>query len=78
MAPPAAAPDAATARHGATALVQLAISPWGEVFVDGKSVGVSPPMAELELTPGKHRIEVRNGDFKPYQEDVELELAPNH
>ena len=35
----------------ATALVQLAISPWGEVFVDGKSAGVSPPMAELELSP---------------------------
>jgi hypothetical protein len=42
------------------------------VFVDGKSAGVSPPLAELELTPGKHRIVVRNGSFKPLQEDVEL------
>jgi class 3 adenylate cyclase len=60
-------PDAA-----ATALVQLAISPWGEVFVNGKPAGVSPPMAELELKPGKYRIEVRNGAFKPYQEVVQL------
>jgi class 3 adenylate cyclase len=57
---------------GATALVLLAISPWGEVYVNGKSVGVSPPLAEVELKPGKHRIEVRNGGFKPYQEDMEL------
>jgi serine/threonine-protein kinase len=57
---------------GPTALVLLAISPWGEVYVDGKSMGVSPPLAELELAPGRHRIEVRNGGFKPYQEDVQL------
>jgi serine/threonine-protein kinase len=53
-------------------LVQLAISPWGEVYVNGKSAGVSPPMVELELKPGKYLIEVRNGEFKPYQEEVEL------
>ena len=57
---------------GPTAVVLLAISPWGEVFVDGKSVGVSPPLPELELSVGRHRIEVRNGGFKPYQEDIEL------
>ena len=57
---------------GPTAVVLLAISPWGEVFVDGKLAGISPPMSELELTVGKHRIEVRNSSFKPYQEDVEL------
>jgi class 3 adenylate cyclase len=59
-------------RAGRAALVLLAISPWGEVFVNGKPAGVSPPMAELELEPGKYRIEVRNGAFKPYEEDVEL------
>ena len=62
----------AKAPAGPTALVVLAISPWGEVFVDGKSMGVSPPLAELELTPGKHRVVVRNGGFKPFQDDVDL------
>jgi serine/threonine-protein kinase len=57
---------------GPTAFLSLAISPWGEVFVDGKSAGVSPPLTELELSAGKHRIEIRNGAFKPYQEDIEL------
>lgn len=57
---------------GPTALVVLAISPWGEVYVDGKSMGVSPPLAELELPAGKHRIVVRNGRFKPFAEDFDL------
>jgi class 3 adenylate cyclase len=64
--------SAAKTSAGPTALVVLAISPWGEVFVDGKSMGVSPPLAEMELTPGKHRVVVRNGSFKPFQDDVDL------
>jgi class 3 adenylate cyclase len=58
---------------GPTALVMFAISPWGEIFLDGKSAGVSPPLSELELAPGHHRIEIRNGNFKPYLETYELE-----
>jgi len=57
---------------GPTALVLMAISPWGEVLVNGKSVGVSPPLSELEVSPGKYRIEIRNGAFKPYEEVIEL------
>jgi class 3 adenylate cyclase len=72
---PVTLPTQYRAATGPTALVMLAISPWGEVVVDGKVAGVSPPMAELELAPGKHRIEIRNGAFKPYQ--TELELGSN-
>jgi hypothetical protein len=43
--------------------IQLAISPWGEVIVDGKRRGVSPPLQELELPPGNHTIEIRNTTF---------------
>jgi class 3 adenylate cyclase len=70
---PAAAPPTPKAAAGPTALITFAVSPWGEVVVDGKRAGVSPPMTELELTPGAHRIEIRNGDFKPYLETLELE-----
>jgi class 3 adenylate cyclase len=69
---PAPAQTAPGLEGGANALVQLAISPWGEVFVNGKKAGASPPMTEFELRPGKYRIEVRNGDFKPYRDEVEL------
>ncbi|MCW5621248.1 MAG: PEGA domain-containing protein [Burkholderiales bacterium] len=68
VAPAASAP----AKKPATALVLLAISPWGEVLVDGKSMGVSPPLTELELPQGKHRIVVRNAGFKPFDEVIEL------
>ena len=43
--------------------VSLSIKPWGEVYVDGKMVGVSPPLTKLQLSPGEHVIEVRNTTF---------------
>jgi len=58
---------------GPTALIMLAVSPWGEVVVDGKSMGVAPPLSELELPPGRYRIEIRNSSFKPYLEIFDLE-----
>lgn len=67
-----AAPPASKPATGPTAFLAFAVSPWGEVFVDGESAGVSPPLTELEVSAGKHRIEIRNGPFKPYQEDIEL------
>jgi len=65
-------PPPAPAKKAPTALVLFAISPWGEVFVDGKSVGVSPPLTEIELPQGKHRIVVRNGEFKAFDEEIDL------
>lgn len=64
---PAAAPDTA-----AKGIVRLAIAPWGAVFVDGKRVGVSPPLRMLDLDPGTHRIEVRNANFPPRVETLEV------
>jgi len=52
--------------------IRLAIAPWGEVFVDGKAVGVSPPLKEIRLTEGQHRIEIRNGKFAPHRQTVDL------
>ena len=45
------------------AVVRLAITPWGEVYVDGKKQGVSPPLRDVEIAAGKHKIEVRNPSF---------------
>jgi class 3 adenylate cyclase len=52
--------------------VSFSIQPWGEVFVNGKSIGASPPMKQTRLNPGKYRIEVRNTDFTPYVMSVEV------
>ncbi|MDZ7583886.1 MAG: serine/threonine-protein kinase [Thiobacillus sp.] len=77
---PAAAPAAAPSKPAtvpaavaqAKATVSFAISPWGEIFVDGKRVGVSPPFTSLQLEAGKHQVEVRNQGFAPYRDTVNL------
>jgi len=55
------------------ASVHLAISPWGEVLVDGKTVGISPPLSRLELAPGAHRVEIKNRELYPYLQTVRLQ-----
>jgi len=46
-------------------VVRIAVSPWGEVEVDGKSAGASPPLTELSLPEGRHQIVIRNTDLPP-------------
>ena len=45
---------------------------WGEVYIDGRKTGITPPLKEIKLPPGKHTIEVRNASFPPYQQTVDL------
>ena len=68
-APATATKVAATAAQG---LVRLAISPWGEVWVDGVSAGVAPPLNQLKLNEGRHTIVVRNGDAPAFQQVIEV------
>jgi len=70
--PAAAVADQAPAATKPMARLTLAVTPWGEVFVDGKRKGITPPMAEIQLAPGKHAIEIRNTTFQPYRRTVEL------
>ena len=52
--------------------VSLRIDPWGEVFVNGRAIGVSPPLKQHKLVPGKYKIEVKNGTFTPYVTNIEV------
>src|SRR5688572_23428929 len=54
------------------ATVFLNITPWGEVFVNGKSQGVSPPKKFVKLDPGKYKIEVRNTTFPIHAQNLEV------
>jgi eukaryotic-like serine/threonine-protein kinase len=54
-------------------VVQLAISPWGQVEVDGVAAGTTPPLSRLTLPAGKHQIVVRNDDFPPFATTVTVE-----
>ncbi|HTZ00080.1 MAG TPA: protein kinase [Rhodocyclaceae bacterium] len=70
----AGAPLAATVIAG-QGTVSLAIAPWGEVFVDGQSAGVSPPLTELPLPAGRHKVEVRNGKLPPLSLEFDLQAG---
>ncbi len=50
----------------ATGTVRIAVSPWGQVEVDGVPSGAAPPLTELTLAEGRHQIVVRNGEFTPF------------
>jgi eukaryotic-like serine/threonine-protein kinase len=57
----------------AEGVVQLAVSPWGQVEVDGKPMGISPPLTRLTLSSGSHTITVRNTDFPAYTATVTVD-----
>jgi serine/threonine-protein kinase len=58
-----------------TGKIVLAVSPWGEVYVDGRLRGTTPPLAEVELPPGRHRVEIRNSAQLPFHTFVELQAG---
>ncbi|HJY76451.1 MAG TPA: adenylate/guanylate cyclase domain-containing protein [Burkholderiales bacterium] len=63
------APSAEPAR------LELAVLPWGEVLVDGKSRGVSPPLRTLDIPAGSHTIEIRNSTFPSHVEKVNVKAG---
>jgi len=46
-------------------LVRLLVNPWANIYVDGKKIGVSPPMDNLELRPGEYQVKMENPAFRP-------------
>jgi hypothetical protein len=68
----AAVADAAPATTGT---VRLSILPWGEIHVDGTKFGVAPPLRDIALKPGTHKIEVRNPGFASYLQVVEIRVG---
>jgi serine/threonine-protein kinase len=48
--------------------------PWGEVFIDGDSHGVTP-LPPIELTAGKHQLKVKNTETKK-ENAREVEVFP--
>lgn len=52
--------------------VALAVTPWGEISINGAPRGVSPPLTQLSLAPGVHTIEIRNGAAPAFVARVEV------
>jgi len=68
------AAESAPPPSAGTAIISLAVAPWGEVFVDGDRVGVSPPVNEVEVAPGKRVVEIRNSNFPVFSQVVEVKV----
>ncbi len=57
--------------------VRLSISPWAEVWLGAERKGVSPPVRELKLPPGRHQIELRNPAFPAKTIEIEVRAGEN-
>ncbi|MBU0621246.1 MAG: PEGA domain-containing protein [Gammaproteobacteria bacterium] len=57
---------------GAPAVVSLSVQPWGEIYLDGRLQGVSPPLMELQVLAGKHEIKIKNTTFQPFTEVIRV------
>ena len=55
------------------AFVSIAVTPWGEIYLDGRMQGVSPPLMELQVVPGEHEIEIRNTTFPAYRQRFQVQ-----
>lgn len=69
------APAAEPAADAATGTVRLNVLPWGEVYVDDRKYGVAPPLRDVALKPGSHRIEIRNPGFASYVQLVDVKAG---
>jgi hypothetical protein len=67
---PTLAPAPVVAAAPVLGTVQIAVSPWGQVEVDGKPAGTTPPLSRLTLPVGTHQIVVRNDDFPAYSTSI--------
>jgi serine/threonine-protein kinase len=63
---------APTAAPLATGMVRIAVSPWGQIEVDGAAAGTTPPINEISLPEGRHQITIRNADFPPHSVTVNV------
>jgi class 3 adenylate cyclase len=70
--PAGTAPGATSTSGIIPATLVFAVQPWGEIYVNGKKQGVTPPMKSVKLDPGKYKIEVRNTTFPVHVENLDL------
>ena len=52
--------------------LKLRVNPWAKIYVDGRAMGSSPPMDNLELKPGTYKIKMENPAYKPVTKTVSV------
>ncbi len=63
------------AADAGTGILRINVLPWGEVYVDDRKFGVAPPLRDVALKPGPHRIEIRNPGFASYVQLVDVKAG---
>jgi hypothetical protein len=53
----------------------LAVKPWGGVYIDGRPRGISPPLKEVTLPEGRHRVEIRNTGFAAFASEIDVKAG---
>ena len=53
--------------------LSLAVKPWGEVYVDGRRIGITPPLKNFDVPAGRHVVTVTNSSLPIYQREVTVE-----
>lgn len=56
----------------ATGTLTVAVQPWGEVWIDDRKLGISPPLLKLQLPPGSYTVELRNAELPSYSQKVQI------
>jgi class 3 adenylate cyclase len=57
------------------AKLELVVTPWGEVVIDGKSRGISTGRRAYDLPPGAHTIEIRNTGSPAHVQKVQVKAG---
>lgn len=68
-------PTAGAAPASDSATLLLAVRPWGEVYVDGRKVGVTPPLKRFQVAPGRRLVTIKNSFLPEYR--IQLTVDPN-
>lgn len=48
------------------------VHPWGEVSIDGNSVGQTPFRKPVALKPGKHTLLISNPNYEPHETNIDI------
>lgn len=75
--PPLPRIDSIPRKNSVSAQLSLAVTPWGEVFVDGQLAGITPPLTKIPLSVGQHQIEIRNGNAPVFSQTIRIASGEN-
>ena len=58
-----------------SATLVLAVRPWGEVYLDGRKIGITPPLKRFQVAPGRRLVTIKNSFLPEYR--IRLSVNPN-